>query len=51
MTAAAAHFRLAIIGSGLGGLGATIRLRQKGCTEFAQFERAERTRSARRRRR
>lgn len=46
MTAAAAHFRLAVIGSGLGGLAPP-----SACTELAQFERAGRTRSAWRRRR
>lgn len=41
MTApAAAHFRFAIIGSGFGGLGAAIRLRQEGHTDFVILEQA-----------
>ncbi|HEV2344662.1 MAG TPA: DUF4873 domain-containing protein [Actinocrinis sp.] len=34
------HTRIAIIGSGFGGLGAAIRLRQNGITDFVIFERA-----------
>lgn len=35
------HFRIAIIGSGFGGLGTAIRLRQRGLHDFVVFERAE----------
>src|SRR5260221_9642944 len=35
------HFRIAIIGSGFGGLGAAIRLKQQGITDFVVLERAE----------
>ena len=34
------HFRVAVIGSGFGGLGAAIRLKQEGCDDFVIFERA-----------
>jgi cation diffusion facilitator CzcD-associated flavoprotein CzcO len=34
------HVRIAIIGAGFGGLGAAIRLKQRGHTDFAVFERA-----------
>jgi cation diffusion facilitator CzcD-associated flavoprotein CzcO len=34
------HTRIAIIGAGFGGLGAAIRLRQRGQTDFVVFERA-----------
>src|SRR5260221_2748404 len=34
------HFRIAIIGSGFGGLGAAIRLKQQGITDFVLLERA-----------
>ncbi|MDT5293528.1 MAG: hypothetical protein QOJ76_408, partial [Acidobacteriota bacterium] len=36
-----AHTRIAIIGSGFGGLGTAIRLRQKGIEDFRIFERAD----------
>lgn len=36
----ATHFRVAIIGSGFGGLGAAIRLRQEGQRDFVVLERA-----------
>src|SRR5687768_6062950 len=35
-----AHMRIAIIGSGFGGLGAAIRLKQAGVHDFVIFERA-----------
>ena len=34
------HLRVAVIGSGFGGLGAAIRLRQRGIDDFLVFERA-----------
>jgi cation diffusion facilitator CzcD-associated flavoprotein CzcO len=36
-----AHTRIAIIGSGFGGLGTAIRLRQRGIEDFRIFERAD----------
>ncbi len=35
------HFRVAIIGSGFGGLGMAIRLKQEGSEDFVIFERAQ----------
>src|ERR1700730_5240479 len=35
-----AHVRVAIIGAGFGGIGAAIRLRQSGLTDFVILERA-----------
>jgi cation diffusion facilitator CzcD-associated flavoprotein CzcO len=35
------HLRVAIVGSGFGGLGAAIRLRQQGIDDFLVFERAD----------
>ncbi|WP_433608738.1 flavin-containing monooxygenase [Dactylosporangium sp. CA-139114] len=35
------HTRIAIIGAGFGGLGAAIRLKQRGRTDFVVFERAD----------
>ena len=35
------HIRIAIVGSGFGGLGTAIRLRQEGIHDFLVFERAE----------
>nr|BFE66388.1 NAD(P)/FAD-dependent oxidoreductase [Dactylosporangium thailandense] len=35
------HTRIAIIGAGFGGLGAAIRLKQRGWTDFVVFERAD----------
>jgi cation diffusion facilitator CzcD-associated flavoprotein CzcO len=35
------HVRVAIVGSGFGGLGTAIRLRERGCTDFLVFERAD----------
>jgi cation diffusion facilitator CzcD-associated flavoprotein CzcO len=35
------HLRVAIIGSGFGGLGAAIRLTQRGIDDFLVFERAD----------
>lgn len=37
--AAVPHFRVGIIGAGFGGLGAAIRLKQRGDTDFVVFER------------
>jgi cation diffusion facilitator CzcD-associated flavoprotein CzcO len=36
-----AHHRVAVIGTGFAGLGAAIRMRQAGITDFVVFERAE----------
>ncbi|MFJ9819910.1 flavin-containing monooxygenase [Streptomyces sp. NPDC101151] len=35
------HVRVAVIGSGFGGLGAAVRLRREGITDFAVLERAD----------
>ena len=35
------HTDIAVIGAGFGGLGAAIRLRQKGFTDFVIFEKAD----------
>ncbi|QDY77209.1 flavin-containing monooxygenase [Streptomyces qinzhouensis] len=35
------HVRVAIVGSGFGGLGAAVRLRQEGITDFVVLERAD----------
>ncbi|OAR26195.1 cyclohexanone monooxygenase [Streptomyces sp. ERV7] len=35
------HVRVAVIGSGFGGLGATVRLRREGITDFVVLERAD----------
>jgi cation diffusion facilitator CzcD-associated flavoprotein CzcO len=37
----ASHFRVAIVGSGFGGIGMAIRLKQAGIEDFAVFERAD----------
>lgn len=34
------HVRVAVIGSGFGGLGAAVRLRREGITDFVVLERA-----------
>ena len=38
------HVRVAVIGSGFGGLGAAVRLRREGVTDFVVLERAEQRR-------
>src|SRR5438552_1836464 len=35
------HVRVAVIGSGFGGLGAAVRLRREGVTDFVVLERAD----------
>ena len=35
------HVRVAVIGSGFGGLGAAVRLRREGITDFVVLERAD----------
>jgi cation diffusion facilitator CzcD-associated flavoprotein CzcO len=36
------HVRVAVVGSGFGGLGAAVRLRREGVTDFVVLERASR---------
>ncbi|MEZ0066272.1 cation diffusion facilitator CzcD-associated flavoprotein CzcO [Streptacidiphilus sp. MAP12-20] len=40
-SAAVQHVKVAVIGSGFGGLGAAVRLREEGVTDFVVLERAE----------